>query len=83
MVIADAKRGDIDVTAAAYAQAFFGETRTPYGPVEGSAADALTVNPLLGRRFAGPVRGGGTRARLGVCSCSCAPRIPAPPTCRS
>ena len=48
IVIADAKRGDIDVTAAAYAQAFFGETQTPYGPVEGLAADALTVNPLLG-----------------------------------
>ncbi len=48
LVIADAKRGDIDVTAAAYAQAFFGETQTPYGPVEGLAADALTVNPLLG-----------------------------------
>ncbi len=49
LVIADAKRGDIDVTAAAYAQAFFGVTDTPYGPVPGVGADALTVNPLLGR----------------------------------
>ena len=48
LVIADAKRGDIDVTGAAYAQAFFGETPTPYGPVRGSDVDALTVNPLLG-----------------------------------
>lgn len=48
LVVADAKRGDIDVTAAAYAQAFFGGSETPYGPVEGLAADALTVNPLLG-----------------------------------
>jgi len=48
LVIADAKRGDIDVTAAAYAQAFLGETPTPYGPVPGLGADALTVNPLLG-----------------------------------
>ena len=48
LVIADAKRGDIDVTAAAYAQAFFGITDTPYGPVGGVGADALTVNPLLG-----------------------------------
>src|SRR5947209_10283909 len=47
LVIADAKRGDIDVSAAAYAQAFFGETPTPYGPVPGLQADALTVNPLL------------------------------------
>ena len=48
LVLADAKRGDIDVSAAAYAQAFFGQTATPYGPVQGLGADALTVNPLLG-----------------------------------
>jgi orotidine-5'-phosphate decarboxylase len=48
LVIADAKRGDIDVTASAYAQAYFGETDTPYGRVQGLGADALTVNPLLG-----------------------------------
>ena len=49
VVIADAKRGDVEVTAAAYAQAFLGETPTPYGPVAGLGVDALTVNPLLGR----------------------------------
>jgi orotidine-5'-phosphate decarboxylase len=48
LVIADAKRGDIGVTAAAYAQAYFGETPTPFGPVAGLGADALTVSPLLG-----------------------------------
>jgi orotidine-5'-phosphate decarboxylase len=48
LVIADAKRGDIDITAAAYAQAYFGETATPFGPVAGLGADALTANPLLG-----------------------------------
>lgn len=48
LVLADGKRGDIDVTAAAYAQAFLGETPTPYGPVKGLGADAMTVNPLLG-----------------------------------
>jgi orotidine-5'-phosphate decarboxylase len=48
LVIIDAKRGDIDVSAAAYAQAYFGETPTPFGPVPGIGADALTVNPLLG-----------------------------------
>jgi orotidine-5'-phosphate decarboxylase len=48
LVIADAKRGDIDVTAKAYAQTFLGDTPTEYGPVTGLAADALTVNPLLG-----------------------------------
>jgi orotidine-5'-phosphate decarboxylase len=49
VVIADAKRGDIDISARAYAQAFFGGTPTPFGEVEGLGADALTVNPLLGR----------------------------------
>ena len=49
LVIADAKRGDVDVTAAAYAQAFLGETPSPYGSIPGLGADAMTVNPLLGR----------------------------------
>ncbi len=49
LVIADAKRGDIDVTAAAYGQAFFGPVPTPFGPLPGLGVDALTVNPLLGR----------------------------------
>ena len=48
LVIADAKRGDVAVTAAAYAQAFLGETPTPFGLVPGLGADAMTVNPLLG-----------------------------------
>lgn len=48
LVLADGKRGDIDVSAAAYAQAFLGETETPFGRVDGLGADALTVNPLLG-----------------------------------
>jgi len=49
VVIADAKRGDIDISARAYAQAFFTGTETPFGEVPGLGADALTVNPLLGR----------------------------------
>lgn len=48
LVLADGKRGDVPVTAAAYAQALFGETPTPWGPVTGLGADAATVNPLLG-----------------------------------
>jgi orotidine-5'-phosphate decarboxylase len=65
LVIADAKRGDIDVTAAAYGQAFFDGMQTPFGPVEGLGADALTANPLLGRDSLAPlidaarIRGGG------------------------
>jgi orotidine-5'-phosphate decarboxylase len=48
LVLADGKRGDIDVTATAYAQAFLGATPTPFGTVPGVGADALTVNPYLG-----------------------------------
>jgi len=48
LIIADAKRGDIDVTARAYAEAFLGETATPFGPVAGLGADALTANPYMG-----------------------------------
>jgi orotidine-5'-phosphate decarboxylase len=55
IVIADAKRGDIDISARAYAQAFFGTTATPFGDVEGLGADALTVSPLLGRDSLAPV----------------------------
>ena len=45
LVIADAKRGDIDATARAYAQAFL---RDPI--------DALTVNPMLGGDAIDPFR---------------------------
>ncbi len=55
MVIADAKRGDIDISARAYAQAFFGATPTPFGEVQGLGADALTVSPLLGRDSLAPL----------------------------
>lgn len=48
LVIADAKRGDIDVSARAYAQAIVGALETPFGSVRGLGADMLTVNPLMG-----------------------------------
>jgi orotidine-5'-phosphate decarboxylase len=48
-VIADGKRGDIDVTAAAYASALFAGIDAPDGPVPGLGADLVTVNPLMGR----------------------------------
>jgi orotidine-5'-phosphate decarboxylase len=49
LVIADGKRGDVPVTARAYAQALIGSTPAPLGPLPGLGADAVTVNPLLGR----------------------------------
>ncbi|MBJ7348028.1 MAG: orotidine-5'-phosphate decarboxylase [Thermoleophilaceae bacterium] len=48
LVIADAKRGDVPVTASAYAQAMIGSTPSPWGDIPGLGADAVTVNPLLG-----------------------------------
>jgi orotidine-5'-phosphate decarboxylase len=48
LVIADGKRGDIDVSARAYAQALMGALDTPFGSVRGLGADMVTVNPLMG-----------------------------------
>jgi orotidine-5'-phosphate decarboxylase len=49
LVIADGKRGDIPVSAAAYSQALVGAVETPFGTVRGLGADLITVNPLMGR----------------------------------
>jgi orotidine-5'-phosphate decarboxylase len=56
LVIADAKRGDVPVTARVYAEAFFDRLR----------ADALTVNPLLGRDALAPLLDGARRHGGGV-----------------
>jgi orotidine-5'-phosphate decarboxylase len=48
LVIADAKRGDIDVTAEAYAGALIAGLDSPFGRLEGLGADLVTVNPLMG-----------------------------------
>jgi orotidine-5'-phosphate decarboxylase len=55
LVIADGKRGDVPVTASAYAQALVGETPGPYGPVAGLGVDAFTASPLLGRDSLAPL----------------------------
>ncbi|HEY6760721.1 MAG TPA: orotidine-5'-phosphate decarboxylase [Baekduia sp.] len=48
-VLADAKRGDIDVTATAYAQGLIGATPGLDGePIPGLGADAMTVAPYMG-----------------------------------
>jgi orotidine-5'-phosphate decarboxylase len=49
LVLADGKRGDVPVTAAAYGQALVASTPSPFGAVSGLEADAFTANPLLGR----------------------------------
>ncbi len=66
MVIADGKRGDVPVTAAAYAQALVGETPTPWGPVAGLGADAFTANPLLGLDALEPLVAAAAAAGAGV-----------------
>ena len=48
LVLADGKRGDIDVSAAAYCASLTGATQTPYGAVAGLGADAFTANPYMG-----------------------------------
>jgi orotidine-5'-phosphate decarboxylase len=66
LVVADGKRGDVPVTAAAYAQALVGETQTPWGPVAGLGADAFTANPLLGRDALEPLLAAAAAAGAGV-----------------
>jgi orotidine-5'-phosphate decarboxylase len=48
LVIADGKRGDIDVSAQAYANALIDGLATPFGKLGGLGADLVTVNPLMG-----------------------------------
>jgi orotidine-5'-phosphate decarboxylase len=66
LTIADGKRGDVPVTAAAYAQALVGETPTPWGPVAGLGVDAFTANPLLGADALEPLVAAAQEAGAGV-----------------
>ena len=68
LVIADGKRGDVPVTARAYAQALVGETPGPYGAVPGLGVDAFTANPLLGRDALEPLVAAARSAGAG-CFC--------------
>jgi orotidine-5'-phosphate decarboxylase len=65
LVLADAKRGDVPVTAAAYAQALVGATPGPFGDVPGLGVDAFTANPLLGRDSLEPLIGAAAEAGAG------------------
>ena len=66
LVVADGKRGDVPVTAAAYGQALVGETPTPWGVVPGLGADAFTASPLLGGDALEPLVDAAARAGAGV-----------------
>jgi orotidine-5'-phosphate decarboxylase len=64
--VADGKRGDVPVSAAAYAQALVGDTPTPWGAVPGLGADAFTANPLLGGDMLETLVDAAARAEAGV-----------------
>jgi orotidine-5'-phosphate decarboxylase len=66
LFLADGKRGDVPVTAAAYAQALVGRTPTPWGDVPGLGADAFTANPLLGTDALEPLVAGCEAADAGM-----------------
>jgi orotidine-5'-phosphate decarboxylase len=66
LVIADGKRGDIDVTARAYAGALMGGSDSPFGRIEGLGADLVTVNPLMGRDAVEPFVTAARAAGAGV-----------------
>jgi orotidine-5'-phosphate decarboxylase len=66
LVLADGKRGDVPVTAAAYAQALTGVTPSPFGAAPGLEADAFTANPLLGRDALAPLVAGARAAGAGT-----------------
>ena len=66
LVLADGKRGDVPVTATAYAQGLVGSTPTPFGAAAGLAVDAFTANPLLGRDALVPLVEGARAAGAGV-----------------
>ena len=82
LVIADGKRGDVPVTAAAYAQALVGTTEAPGGAVSGLGVDAFTANPLLGRDSLAPLVEAAAEAGAGV-FVLVRTSNPAPPTCRT
>jgi orotidine-5'-phosphate decarboxylase len=66
LVIVDGKRGDIDVSARAYAQALFGGVETSFGHVQGLEADLATVNPLMGKDAVAPFVSVARENRAGV-----------------
>ena len=82
LVIADAKRGDIDVTAKAYAQAFFGETADRVRPRRWARRRRADGQPAARDRLARAVHRRSARVAAAVCSCSCGPRIRGPPISR-
>lgn len=55
LVVADGKRGDVPVSAEAYAQALFTGEESPWGWIAGLETDAATFNPLMGADSLEPI----------------------------
>jgi orotidine-5'-phosphate decarboxylase len=66
LVLADGKRGDIDVSARAYAQSLVGSTPTPFGEAQGLGVDAFTANPYMGVDTLEVLAGAARAASAGV-----------------
>ena len=66
LVIADGKRGDVPVSAAAYAQALFAPASSEGAAVAGLGVDAATVNPLLGADSLAPFLAGARAGGGGI-----------------
>jgi orotidine-5'-phosphate decarboxylase len=66
LVIIDGKRGDIDVSAAAYADSLFGSWSTPAGEIASLGADAATVAPYMGTDTVAPFVSAADRFGAGV-----------------
>ncbi len=64
LVIADAKRGDIDSTATAYATSFFDELHNEWK--EQIRVDSLTINPYLGDDSLQPFIDSATQSHAGL-----------------
>ena len=54
MTIGDIKRGDVEHTALAYAQAHLGEVKVGKATLQGYGTDAVTLNPYLGEDSIAP-----------------------------
>ncbi|HVL95299.1 MAG TPA: orotidine-5'-phosphate decarboxylase [Solirubrobacteraceae bacterium] len=65
LVLLDGKRGDVPVSARAYAQALATATPSPWGDLPGLRGDAFTVNPLLGADALEPLVAAGRDAGAG------------------
>jgi orotidine-5'-phosphate decarboxylase len=66
LAIVDGKRGDVPVTAEAYAQALVYGTSGPYGRIPSLGVDAFMANPLLGRDAMEPLVNAAAESNAGV-----------------